>query len=234
MQKHDRVELYELEALRTYSNTTNCKWNGSSGTLSAHESHKVVLAQHPTSMLLGTIRLGEQSSSSSPLRASLLSPYGRFLAISNATSTYVFHVTYNNDESADAGLEPRKLELPEKVATVSATTFLFVGSTLYVGDSSSSSGDGRQKVHVVRLRPGQQQNNNNNNNSGGVQFNWQQLQHQAAKRPPVLSPPPAATASNRPAPVAIKGGSDFRFIKLQIANAVSIILIPPSAAAAFF
>mmetsp|Transcript_23727 Transcript_23727/g.51872 ORF Transcript_23727/g.51872 Transcript_23727/m.51872 type:complete len:496 (+) Transcript_23727:1160-2647(+) len=169
MQKHDRVELYELEALRTYSNATNRKWNGSSGVLSAHESHKVVLAQHPTSLPLGTIRLGEQqhqhqqSSSSSPLRASLLSPNGRFLAISNETSTYVFHVTYNNDEGGV--LEPRKLELPEKVRTVSATTFLFVGTTLYVGDSSS--GDGQQKVHVVRLRPGQKQQNADDSNNDG-------------------------------------------------------------------
>ena len=41
-------------------------------------------------------------------------------------------------------------------------------------------------------------------------------------------------AANRPAPAAIKGGNDFRFNKIQIANAVSIILIPPSSAAAFF
>ena len=51
----------------------------------------------------------------------------------------------------------------------------------------------------------------------------QQWRRPILKRPPVSSPPPAATALNRPAPAAIKCGNDFRFFKLQIANAVSII-----------
>ena len=77
---------------------------------------------------------------------------------------------------------------------------------------------------VIVIYPHPLDSDDNNNNSGGVQFNWQQLQHQAAKRPPVSSLPPEATASNRPAPAAIKGGNDFRFIKLQIANAPIYLL----------
>jgi len=173
MQRHDRIELYELEALKKYK-AQQPKWSSSSSSnkkdstvgmqlLSAQESHRAVLAQHPTSIPVGTIRLGRidddnsssdemtTSSSSSPLQASLLSPNGKFLAVSNATSTYVFHLKQvagkTKHDDGSVRLQPTKIELPAKLQNVSATTFLFVGDDLYVGDSSGH----QQEVHVMRL-----------------------------------------------------------------------------------
>jgi len=158
MQRHDRVELYELEG----SKNNKRKWNGQM--LSAHESHKMVLAQHPTSIPMGTIALGGNErdedtmpSLSSPLRACLLSPNGQFLAVSNMTSTYVFQLIYSAGKGIDDGpvrLKPRKLELPKMIQNVSATSFHFVGTTLYVGVSS-----GARQVHVLRLRPNKHKEN---------------------------------------------------------------------------
>ncbi|VEU40989.1 unnamed protein product [Pseudo-nitzschia multistriata] len=152
MQRYNGIELYELEALKSRKNNHIM--------LSAHESHKTVIAQHPTSIPLGTIKLDggegeeEQDSSSvptpsSPLRASLLSPDGQYLAVSNMSSTYVFYIDYIASAESPRRIRPRMIELPEEIRNVSATTFLFVGATLYVGDSSRD-----QKVYVARLRPG--------------------------------------------------------------------------------
>lgn len=147
VQRHDRVELYELENLKTYRG----KWNQGSQFMSEHESRKVTLAQHPSSFPVGTIRLtgDDESLSSSPLRASMLSSDGKFLAVSNMTSTYVFRLSFGPDASDGVDsvrLQPTKVELPVQIQNTSATTFLFVGDTLYVGDSSAS-----QQVHVVNL-----------------------------------------------------------------------------------
>jgi len=147
MQRHDRIELYQLETLTIKNKANRSKYL------------KQVVAQHPTSIPVGTIQLGGPddvdddneriNSFSSPLQASSLSPNGKFLAVSNSSSTYVFHLKYVVDKTNDEGsmrLQPAKLELPEGLQKISATTFLFTNDELYIGDSS-----GHQKVHVLRL-----------------------------------------------------------------------------------
>lgn len=148
MQRHDRVELYQLESLTIKSKVAKSKYL------------KQDIAQYPASIPVGTIQLSESdaddeedfggmtSSSSSPLQASALSPDGRFLAVSNASSTYLFSLKFvpgkNDDEHFR--LDPEKIELPKGLQNVSGNTFLFTSSELYVGDSS-----GNQKVHVLSL-----------------------------------------------------------------------------------
>lgn len=147
MQHHDRIELYQLENL-----TSNPKASRSTYL-------KEDVAKYPKSIPLGTIRLGGSdddeddddmiSSFSSPLQASALSPDGKFLAVSNASSTYLFHLKYVAGNTNDAGsttLQPEKVELPGALQNVSATTFLFSRDELYIGDSS-----GDQKVHILHL-----------------------------------------------------------------------------------
>ena len=147
MQRHDRIELYQLETLAIESKASRPKYL------------KQDVAQYPTSIPVGTIQLGEPGddgingekilSASSPLQASTLSANGRFLAVSNASSTYVFRLKIDADRTSNNGavrLQPEKLELPEIIQNVSASAFLFVNDELYIGDSSDD-----QKVHVLRL-----------------------------------------------------------------------------------
>lgn len=145
MQRHDRIELYLLETLAMKKNANRSKYL------------KQGVAQYPASIPVATIQLGRpdggdddneriMSSSLSPLQASSLSSNGRFLAVSNASSTYVFHLNYTHNDEGSVRLQPEKLELPEGLQNVSATTFLFTNDELYVGDSS-----GNQKVHILRL-----------------------------------------------------------------------------------
>ena len=158
MQRYDSIELYQLSTLKDYKR----KRTGIQ-TLSAEESHRATLAQHPTSIPVGTIRLGGDnedddddddddsmmisSSTSTRMQASLLSPDGKFLAVSNATSTYVFHLKQaGENDDGSVRLEPMKLHLPSVVQNVSATVFHFVGDDLYVGNSDN------RKVHIVRLK----------------------------------------------------------------------------------
>ena len=145
MQHHDRIEIYQLETLKNKTNQSKyLKQNNS---------------QFPTSIPVGTIKLGGSKihddesmispSSSSPLQASSLSPNGKFLAVSNSSSTYVFKLNWFPDKTNDEismRLKPEKVELPKELQNVSATTFLFANDELYVADSSS-----RQKVHILRL-----------------------------------------------------------------------------------
>ncbi len=147
MQRHDRIELYQLESLKKIKKKA-----------SRSNYLKQDIAQYPTSMPVGTIQLGGSdsgndedfvSSSSSPLQASALSPDGKFLAVSNASSTFLFRLKFVSDTTKDDDsiqLKPEKVELLEGLQNVSGTTFAFTSDELYVGDSS-----GRQKVHIVRL-----------------------------------------------------------------------------------
>jgi hypothetical protein len=156
MQRYDSIELYQLSTLKDYKR----KRNGIQS-LSAEESHRATLAQHPTSIPVGTIRLGGDkdddddddddmmisSLTSTRMQSSLLSPDGKFLAVSNATSTYVFHLKHaGENDDGSVRLEPMKLVLPSVVQNVSATVFHFVGDDLYVGNSDN------RKVHIVRLK----------------------------------------------------------------------------------
>ena len=149
IQRHDRIELYQLETFSIKSKANRSKYL------------KQDIAQYPTSIAVGTIRLGRPNpdddeddikrmvSSSSPLQSSTLSPNGKFLAVSNASSTYLFNLQFVGDKTNDEGsmkLKVAKVELPERLQNVSATTFSFTDNELYIGDSS-----GHQKVHIVRL-----------------------------------------------------------------------------------
>lgn len=75
------------------------------------------------------------------------------------SSTHVFHLTYNNNnkrtEDGPVRVQPKKIELPETIQGVSASSFHFLGSMLYVGESSGA----QNKVHVLRLRPGKSREN---------------------------------------------------------------------------
>ena len=170
MQRHDSIELYQLEPLKDYRKKTGFGIQS----LTAEESHRATLAQHPMSMPVGTIRLGDEkkndddddendamiissSSSLTRMQASLLSPDGNYLAVSDAVSTYVFYLKYNGDDTHDENdsdsdqpgtgpIEPIKLSLPKILQNVSATAFHFVNDDLYVGDSNN------RKVHIVRLK----------------------------------------------------------------------------------
>jgi len=169
MQRHDSIELYQLEPLKDYRKKTGFGIQS----LTAEESHRATLAQHPMSMPVGTIRLGDKtknddddendpmiissSSSLTRMQASLLSPDGNYLAVSDAVSTYVFYLKYNGDDTHDENdsdsdqpgtgpIEPIKLSLPKILQNVSATAFHFVNDDLYIGDSNN------RKVHIVRLK----------------------------------------------------------------------------------
>lgn len=147
MQRHDRIELYQLENLKMKK--------------SRSKYLKQDIAQYPTSIPVGTIQLGEpdsdddeydserMASTSSPLQASALSPNGKYLAVSNASSTYLFNLKFiavKTNNEASMTLKPEKIELPGALQKVSATTFSFTNDELYIGDSS-----GNQKVHILRL-----------------------------------------------------------------------------------
>lgn len=179
MRRHDRIELYRLETLGGKNKANRFKYL------------KQDVAQYPTSIPVGTIQLGGPdddddnerivSSSSSPLQASSLSPNGKFLAVSNASSTYVFHLKYaegkTNDEDS-LRLQPTKVELPEGLKDVSATTFLFTNDELYIGDSS-----GHQKVHIMRLPEENNEDNKNHMDVEGVGDGDTQLSMQTVSLP---------------------------------------------------
>lgn len=151
MQRSDRIELYQLENLAIKRKRNRPKYY-----------LKNDITQYPTSIPVGTIQLGDPndgydddinerivSSSSSPLQTSALSPNGKFLAVSNASSTYVFCLKITageTNENKSVQLQPVKLQLPERIENVSASTFLFTSNELYIGDSSGS-----PKVHVLCL-----------------------------------------------------------------------------------
>jgi U3 small nucleolar RNA-associated protein 4 len=157
MQRHDCIQLYELETLKSKNKANRSKYL------------KQDVAQYHSSIPVGKIQLGGPdgdddeddnersiSSSFSPLQASSLSPNGKYLAVSSASSTYLFLVKYVVDKTNNAGsmrLKPSKVELPKTLQNVSATTFLFTDNELYIGDSS-----GHQRVHVLRLPSERQEN----------------------------------------------------------------------------
>ena len=157
MQRHDRVELYQLESLKIKK--------------SRSKYLKQDIAQYPTSIPIGTIQLGEANSdddeydnermaatSSSPLQASALSSNGKYLAVSNASSTYLFSLQFVTSKTNDeTSLKPEKVELPRALQKVSATAFHFTDDELYIGDSS-----GNQKVHILRLPSTKTVNNDEN------------------------------------------------------------------------
>ena len=179
VQRHDRIELFRLETLGSKNKANRTKYL------------KQDVAQYPTSIPVGTIHLGGPednddderiiSSSSSPLQASSLSPNGKFLAVSNASSTYVFHLNYaagkTNDEDS-LRLRPTKVELPEGLKSVSATTFLFTDDELYIGDSS-----GHQKVHILRLPAENNEDDKNHMDLEGVEDGDKQLSLQTVSLP---------------------------------------------------
>ncbi len=159
MQRHDRIELYQLESLKIKK--------------SRSKYLKQDIAQYPTSIPVGTIQLGEADSdddeydnekmvatSSSPLQASALSSNGKYLAVSNASSTYLFNLKFVADKTngeASLTLKPEKIELPGVLQKISATAFYFTDDELYIGYSSEN-----QKIHILRLHSAKTGNGDEN------------------------------------------------------------------------
>jgi hypothetical protein len=106
MQQQDHVDLYQLE----------------------DDCQKEV--KKSSSRLVGTVRIKTKSN----LVASRLSPNGKWLAVCNAASLFVFglQVVVSNDSV----VEPQKVTLPKEMERLSVVAIHFNGDTLFVADSS--------------------------------------------------------------------------------------------------
>jgi hypothetical protein len=141
MQRKDSIELYQLESLQRNNDETDVS------KLTATESYKYSIQTNSLSTMMGKIELGGVATR---LLASQLSPNGKFLAVSNGSSMFVFHLncvqSKENDMTDEFVLQPTKLKLPESLHTVNATAFYFEGDTLFVADSS------KHQIHMVHLK----------------------------------------------------------------------------------
>eukprot|EP00980_Cylindrotheca_fusiformis_P013737 scaffold3533_cov97-Cylindrotheca_fusiformis.AAC.1 len=82
--------------------------------------------------LVGTIQVQTKTN----LVASSLSPNGKWMAISDASSLFAFSMKLNKDETS---FQPKKLKLPEKLSAIAATAIHFDQDVLYLVESSTSS-----------------------------------------------------------------------------------------------
>ena len=135
MQRHDQVELYQLE---------------DTGSSSDHPAAKKI--HKPGSTLLGTIVMEQTTKTPSNLVVSKLSSNGKWLAMSNATSLWVFHleITTSDRDDNDRTLTvvPEKMALPKALEQLAVVTMEFCQDVLFVADSSSPRS---HKIYCVDL-----------------------------------------------------------------------------------
>jgi hypothetical protein len=145
------------EAMKKSATTTNANY------LHANESRKYTVRQHQATRLVGKIHLssgGNGIGSTLSIQTSQLSENGKLLAVSNATSLFVFCLNRTTTTSTIRSEEPQqqsprhpaaevtpiKLTLPKAIRNVSATALTFWGNVLFVGDAH------RRCIHVVNIK----------------------------------------------------------------------------------
>jgi hypothetical protein len=83
-----------------------------------------------SSRLVGTVRIKTKSN----LVASSLSPNGKWLAVCNAASLFVFGLQLQVSNNGSS-VEPQKVTLPKEMERLSVVAIHFNGDTLFVADS---------------------------------------------------------------------------------------------------
>ena len=120
MQRSGQVEIYRLEQELPKSN----------GTALNHQK-----LRKSASDMVGSVKLG----SSTNLVTSSLSPNGKWLAICDASSTFVFKLNLENVDDDDSEMfQPEQMELPTAVKQKAATAFHFIGDVLFMATASTS------------------------------------------------------------------------------------------------